>query len=112
MERTSPNSSSEYDRQISDALNDSFLRKTLDKFAVEYRASRDSVFEEIKAKELIAEIASVKDSVAANLEDLYQRFKSEAEKRGVVCHRAKDADGAWLIIKTYAIIISVISIKR
>ena len=47
MERTSPNSSSEYDRQISDALNDSFLRKTLDKFAVEYRASRDSVFEEM-----------------------------------------------------------------
>ena len=102
MDRTSPRSSSEYNRQIENALNDAFLRKTLDKFAVEYRASRDAVFEEIEAKDLIAGIASVKDGVASDLEALYQRFRNEAEKRGVAVHRAKDAEEACLIIKKIA----------
>ena len=38
MSHTPPASNREYHRQIADSLADSFLRRTLDKFAVEYRA--------------------------------------------------------------------------
>ena len=44
MPNESPRTSKAYHRQIAAALEDTFLRRTLDKFAVEYRASRDAVF--------------------------------------------------------------------
>ena len=72
-----------YHRQIAAALEDSFLRRTLDKFAVEYRASRDAVFAEIPGRDLIQRIAAVKDAAAHNLESLYAQFKAEAERRGL-----------------------------
>ena len=98
----SPRSARTYHRQIEEALNDSFQRRTLDKFAVEYRASRDKVFEEVDGRELIRRIADVKDSAAQHIEELYAQFKAEAEKRGVVVHRAADAAEAREIIAKIA----------
>ena len=80
-----------YRREVAASLDDTFLRRTLDKFAVEYRASRDKVFEEVDGAALIRRIAEVKDGVARHLEELYAQFKEEAEKRGVIVHRAADA---------------------
>ena len=98
----SPRSSRAYHHQIEEALNDSFQRRTLDKFAVEYRASRDKVFEEVDGRELIRRIADVKDAAAQHIEELYAQFKAEAEKRGVVVHRAADAAEAREIIAKIA----------
>ena len=98
----SPRTSRAYHRQINEALNDSFQRRTLDKFAVEYRASRDKVFEEIDGRGLIRRIADMKDDAARHIEELYARFKAEAEKRGVVVHRAADAAEAREIIAKIA----------
>ena len=61
-EHETPRSTRTYHRQIEEALNDSFQRRTLDKFAVEYRASRDKVFEEIDGRGLIRQIADMKDA--------------------------------------------------
>ena len=102
MSHTPPASNREYHRQIADSLADSFLRRTLDKFAVEYRASRDKVFSEVAERELIGRIAEVKDSAAKHIEELYARFKQEAERRGAVVHRAADAAEACAIIARIA----------
>ena len=101
-EHETPRSARTYHRQIEEALNDSFQRRTLDKFAVEYRASRDKVFEEIDGRGLIRQIADMKDDAAKHVEELYARFKAEAEKRGVVVHRAADAVEAREIIAKIA----------
>ena len=94
--------SDSYKRDIKAALNDSFLRRTLDKFAVEYRAGRDRVFSEVDERGLIRRIADVKDAAAQHTEELYARFKEESERRGAVVHRAKDAAEAREIIAAIA----------
>ncbi len=94
--------SDSYDREIDAALHDDFLRRTLDKFAVEYRAGRDRVFTEVDERGLIKRIADVKDSAAQHMEELYERFRAEAERRGAVVHRAKDAAEARAIIAAIA----------
>ena len=89
-----------YAREIEEALKDGFLRRTLDKFAVEYRAGRDRVFAEVDERALIQRIADVKDDAARHMEELYEKFRAEAEKRGAIVHRAKDAAEACAIIAT------------
>ena len=102
MSHKSLGSTGKYHRQIADALNDSFLRNTLDKFAVEYRSSRDAVFGEIDGDSLTGQIAAMKDDAAKHLEELYLQFKAEAEKRGAIVHRAADAKDACGIIERIA----------
>ena len=91
-----------YHREIAEALDDTFLRRVLDLFAVEYRASRDRVFKEVDGPALIRAIADMKDAAARDLESLYARFKVEAEARGAVVHRAETAADACAIISRIA----------
>ena len=91
-----------YHREIAEALDDTFLRRALDRFAVEYRESRDRVFTEVDGPALIRAIADAKDAAAHDLESLYARFKAEAEARGAVVHRAETAAEACAIIARIA----------
>ena len=102
MSSASPHKPSEYHKMIAEALDDEFLRRTLDKFAVEYRASRDKVFAEVDGADLIRRIADRKDWAAQHLEELYEQFKTEAERRGVVVHRAATAVEAREIVAQIA----------
>ena len=102
MSSASPHKPSEYHKMIAEALDDEFLRRTLDKFAVEYRASRDKVFTEVDGADLIRRIADRKDWAAQHLEELYEQFKTEAERRGVVVHRAATAVEAREIVAQIA----------
>ena len=68
-------SSRAYHREIESALEDSFLRRTLDKFAVEYRESRDRAFSEIDGPALISAIAAAKDA-AVSLKLIEARHQS------------------------------------
>lgn len=95
-------SSRAYHSEIAAALEDSFLRRTLDKFAVEYRESRTRAFSEIDGPALIRAIADVKDAAARDLDALYSRFKAEAEARGAIVHRAATAAEACEIIARIA----------
>ena len=103
MSSTSPHKPSEYHKMIAEALDDEFLRRTLDKFAVDYRASRDKVFAEVDGADLIRRIADRKDWAAQHLEELYEQFKTEAERRGVVVHRAATAVEAREIVAQIAV---------
>ncbi len=88
----------EYHEELKESLEDSFLRETLDKFAVAYRANRTAIFADMNAKELIAEIAAAKDASIGRLDELYEQFAQEAEKRGVIVHRAATAADANALI--------------
>ncbi len=96
--KDSVKTANDYKHEIDEALNDKFLRKTLDKFAIDYRISREAVFSEIDGKEIIKQVADAKDDACQHIEELYAKFKEEAEKRGVIVHRAKDAKEANEII--------------
>ena len=102
MEKIQPKNQGAYHKLIAEALGDGFLRRTLDKFAVEYRASRDRVFSEIEGDELIRHISEMKDWCARNLDELYAQFKAEAERRGVVVHLAATAAEAREIVAQIA----------
>ena len=91
-----------YKADLQKALDDKFLRETLDKFAVAYRANRAAVFADCDERELVAEIAAAKDAALSRMEELYAQFKTEAEKRGVTVHRAKTAAEANAVISAIA----------
>ena len=97
-----PKNLSEYTDNLEKALDNSFLRKTLDNFAVAYRANRENVCKQINTEEVIAKVADVKDYVAQNLESLYQEFKKNAEAKGLHIHRAATAAEANAIIARIA----------
>ena len=88
----------EYHGQIQEALDDMFLRKTLDMFAVDYMANRARIFQGWDVPELIKDVADIKDNAAQHMMELYEQFKAEAEKRGVHVHLAADAAEANRII--------------
>lgn len=92
----------EYKADLREALDDKFLRETLDKFAVAYRANRAAVFANMDEKAVIAEIAAAKDDAIARMDELYLQFKAEAEKRGVIVHRAATAAEANALILAIA----------
>ena len=99
---SAPQTSGEYHNRLDEALHDEFLRKTLDKFAVEYRASREQIFKEVDERGLIKQIADNKDDARQHMNELYEQFKAQAEKRGVHVHLAKDAAEARNIIAEIA----------
>ena len=96
------NSVSTYHKALDGALEDAFLRRTLDNFAVAYRANRELVFKEVDERGLIKRIADAKDDACHHMEELYAQFKAEAEKRGVIVHRAATAADACDIVARIA----------
>ncbi|MDR2726181.1 MAG: LUD domain-containing protein [Candidatus Adiutrix sp.] len=97
-----PKNFSSYHKSLHESLENAFLRKTLDKFAVDYRASRAAIFQDVPERELIAKIAEAKDRSCQRLDELFQQFKREAEKRGAQVHFAKTAAEANEIIARIA----------
>lgn len=97
-----PTSLSDYRKQTDSALQDDFLRRTLDTFAVAYRANRESIFREVDKHGLTNKISEARDNACRHMEELYARFKDNAEKRGVHVHRAATAAEANDIIARIA----------
>ncbi|WP_028587615.1 L-lactate dehydrogenase (quinone) large subunit LdhH [Desulfocurvus vexinensis] len=92
----------EYRSQCRQAMDDEFLRKAMDAFAVAYRTNRANAFADMNERELIAEIADAKDAAVANLDGLFAEFKAKAEKNGVHVHLARTAAEANEIIARIA----------
>ena len=69
MSHTAPKTLSDYRKDIDSALEDSFLRRTLDTFAVAYRANREAVFKEVDERGLIKQIADAKDDACKHMEE-------------------------------------------
>ncbi|MDR1360407.1 MAG: LUD domain-containing protein, partial [Deltaproteobacteria bacterium] len=88
----------EFHQDLAEALDDDFLRATLDSFALAYRAGRTEIFAGMDESGLIAAVAQAKDAALDQLEELYARFRDEAEKRGLIVHRAATAAEANALI--------------
>jgi len=97
-----PKDLSSYHKSLHESLENAFLRKALDKFAVDYRASRTNIFKDVPERELISQIAEAKDRSCKRMDELYEQFKQEAEKRGAKVHFAKTAAEANEIIARIA----------
>ncbi|MEG2173231.1 MAG: LUD domain-containing protein [Desulfovibrionaceae bacterium] len=97
-----PTKMSTYREELQKTLDDTFLRETLDKFAIAYKGNRAAIFQGIDERGLIKKIADCKDYAAQHMEELYVQFKEQAEKRGVIVHRADTAAEANEIIARIA----------
>jgi iron-sulfur cluster protein len=91
-----------YHEYIKEALEDKYLQGVLDNFEKQYKINREEVFKGIDTETLFNEISSCKDNALNNIELLYHTFKKEAEKRGIIVHRAKDAKECCDIVVSIA----------
>lgn len=95
---TTPGELKEYKTKLRRALKNRFLGTTLDNFATAYPVSRAKAFEGIDVDGLVEEIARGKDESIPYLEELFSRFKANAEAAGIKVHRARTALEANTII--------------
>jgi len=91
-----------YKKEVQGALDNAFLRETLDKFAVAYRTGRANAFRDIDVKALVTEIAAAKDRAIRQLDVLFETFKANAERAGITVHLADTADEANRVIASIA----------
>jgi iron-sulfur cluster protein len=92
----------EYNRELGEALDNDFLRKAMDKFAVDYRAARANAFKDQEEEALIRQVVRVKDAGIDNMLALYEEFQTRAQAAGVHVHLAKTALEANEIIADIA----------
>lgn len=97
-----PQTIKEYRKELREALGDSFLRSTLDGFSKRFQVNRANSYKGLDTKAMTGRVAEVKDYTSANVNALYEKFKAEAEKRGVTVHRAATANEANAIIAAIA----------
>ena len=91
-----------YKKDVKGALDNTFLREAMDKFAVAYRTSRANAFRDMDVDALVAEIAAAKDAAIGQMDALYETFKAKAEKIGIQVHLARTAEDANRIIADIA----------
>lgn len=87
-----------YTKEVDAALNDEFLRQTLDKFYTEYPVGRNRSFLGADPRKLIERIGENKARDISRMQELYEEFKKNAEAKGIKVHLAKDAAEANAII--------------
>jgi iron-sulfur cluster protein len=91
-----------YKRQLKEALKDKFLRTALGNFNTAYRENRPKIYEGIDFETIKQEIAQAKDAALPRLLELFDEFKTHAERDGAKVHVAKDALEANQIIARIA----------
>lgn len=93
---------SDYNKELREALDNTFLRGAMEKFATAYPVGRANAFREYDIAELIEAVVKAKDAGITRLDALYAEFKAQAEAKGVHVHLAKDGDEANEIIARIA----------
>jgi len=92
----------EYKDRLDSALDNKFLRKAMDNFAVAYRTSRKNAFAGMDTEELIQTVADAKADAVIHNEDLMKAFMIKAKENGIHVHLAKTAEDANRIITDIA----------
>ena len=93
---------SDYNKELREALDNTFLRGAMEKFATAYPVGRANAFRDYDVAALIDEVAKVKDAGISRLNELYAEFKAKAEANGIKVHWAKDGDEANEIVARIA----------
>ncbi|MGQ9669344.1 MAG: L-lactate dehydrogenase (quinone) large subunit LdhH [Desulfosoma sp.] len=102
MTSNAPQNMKAYRQRLRQALDNTFLRQTLDTFADAYRESRARAFEGIDLESLVNDIAHRKASALPRLKELFEQFKHQAEAAGAVVHSAATAQEADELIAAIA----------
>lgn len=89
----------ELTEDIKEALNNENLRSALDSFADDYVPSRNEAYADEDFEELRTKVREARDYAVEHLDELADQFQKEAEKRGAIVYRAKDAQDANQYIK-------------
>ena len=92
----------EYKKRLKQALQNNFLGKSLDNFAVAYRETHARVFQDLDLAGLKEEIGAAKDAALPHLKELFETFKAKAEAAGAKVHWAHTAMEANEIIAEIA----------
>jgi iron-sulfur cluster protein len=92
-----------YKKQLKEALGNQFLRSALDKFNTVYRENRPNIYAGVDFAGIRDAIAAGKDAALPHLEELFDAFRSHAEKAGARVHVAHDAQEANAIIAKIAV---------
>ncbi len=92
----------EYNKELREALDNTFLRGAMEKFATAYPVGRANAFRDYDVAELIQAVVEAKDAGIPKLDQLYQQFKAKAEANGIKVHLAKTGDEANEIIARIA----------
>jgi iron-sulfur cluster protein len=80
-----------YRTELKGALDNEFLRTSMDNFAVAYRASRANAFKGMDVDAMIRDVAKRKSAAISHMDELFEEFKEKAEKVGVKVHLAATA---------------------
>lgn len=89
-------------KSIHQALHNPFLRQAMERFARDYRSSRERVFQGQDLDAAISRVRNIKARALDQLPQLYQQFKQNAEAAGSRVHWAHDAAEANQIIASIA----------
>ena len=92
----------EYKQKVDEALDNAFQRKALDNFALAYPVGRANAFAGLDVEDLIATVADIKNRGLQQMDALFDRFKANAEKKGIKVHLASTAQEANAIIARIA----------
>lgn len=92
----------DYRAEVRAALENAFLGDSLGRFASDYRKSRAAAFAGLDEARLIAAVAAARDEALGRMDELFERFRDEAEKRGVRVHLAADGAAATALIRRLA----------
>jgi iron-sulfur cluster protein len=92
----------DYQKEVRVALDNNFLRDAMDKFAVAYRTARENAFADMDKDHLIDDVARRKDGAIAQVDTLFEQFKTVARQKGIFVHVADDAQHANEIIANIA----------
>lgn len=87
-----------YRNELKKAIENAFLRDTLDNFSSAYKESRAAAFAGMDLESLVREIARSKDASVSGLEELFLTFKVHAESAGIQVHSAGNASEANAVI--------------
>lgn len=89
-------------KQVRDALSDKGLQTALKRASAAYSVARESAMEGFDLSASQDQIRAIKERTTADLDSLFARFKTEAEKVGVVVHEAGTGADAVEVVKKLA----------
>jgi iron-sulfur cluster protein len=96
------NKRKELREEIQKSLDNKFLRKSMDNFALAYRKGHEKAYSGLDKDKLVSEVAAAKDFALAEIDSLMDKFTKNAESKGMKVHFAKNAEEANSIIAKIA----------
>ncbi|MBG0779083.1 MAG: lactate utilization protein, partial [Desulfotignum balticum] len=91
-----------YKHRLDTALDNRFLRRAMDNFAVAYRTSRQNAFAGMDVDALVQQVADTKAGAIRNNAALLKQFTEKALAHGIHVHVADTAEDANRIIEEIA----------